>query len=108
MSLPPESKLDEHLQQLGLKSGEIEMVVEEMFKEADKDNSGQIDVSELKSLLTEVRKKLSSPGEMPAKEEMDEMVKSAMKDLDKDGSGQLDVKEFAFLAKLFMFLGSQT
>ena len=63
-------------------------MVEKAFKDADKDNSGQIDRSELKGALNKMAKDLKR------EEITDNDVDAYLKKLDLDSNGTINQKEF--------------
>ena len=66
----------------------------EAFEEVDKDNSGEIDESELESIMKKMSKKMKI--DPPTKED----VKDILNSLDSDHSGKLNLEEFS----KFMYL----
>ena len=68
-------------------------VTESVFKQFDKDNSGELDKAELKAALTLAMSKLGM------EEPSDKMLGMVVKFGDKDKDGAIDKKEFASLVE---------
>jgi calmodulin len=66
-----------------MKRADAKQEILEAFKVFDKDGSGKISASELRSIMTDLGEKLSV-------EEVNEMIREA----DKDGDGEICVQEF--------------
>ena len=67
-------------------------MLQKKFKDADTDNSGEIDAGELKDLLTKIT------GEAPS----DDKVKEMMEEVDHDKSGKIEFEEFCELTLKFL------
>ena len=66
-----------------------------LFKQADFNKNGKIDIMELKQILMDISEKLN------AKMKFDDFVlKQIMNELDVNGNGQLEEQEFYQLVKL--------
>ena len=74
----------------------LDEVTRKCFREVDKNNSGKIDLKELKDILIQIS--MDFKGEPP----IDEEVKGVLDQLDTDISGIVEIKEFEVLiADLF-------
>ena len=72
----------------------IEKCVEDIWKEYDKDNSGELDKEETKKFVMNTLKEMSDEGTFS-----DDDFDACFKEFDKDGSGLIDKSEMAAFIK---------
>mmetsp|Transcript_19287 Transcript_19287/g.30657 ORF Transcript_19287/g.30657 Transcript_19287/m.30657 type:complete len:210 (+) Transcript_19287:104-733(+) len=96
--IPDEKMCDEVFKRLKLDKKDVKTIVQFCFKEIDQDQSGTLEISEVKSSLVAFCKHLSTKGAVvciPSDDDIRMLVYS----LDKDGNGTLEISEMDRLAK---------
>ena len=96
MSMTPEMR--ENVKKQVLDESNFGPIVDNLFSQTDKDNSGEIDKNELGALLAELGKILGIPP--PTQEDID----GELKRLDVNKDGKISKKEFRDLVKDLVLL----
>ena len=85
------------IKEILLDQNKLIQLAEESFKEADEDNSGEIDLMELRQVLLKFSSLFTK--DPPTEEDIEEI----MANLDSHGKGVLDFNEFIILIKDILY-----